>query len=638
MHLDTNFIGAGWRLLTTRQRFGMVGCLGVFVIASVTELIGLSSAMPFVLAVMDPTYVARSTAFRYLADVLGHPGTKQLLLWTGACVGGLIILGTLANLVATTLIEWYGVRIATHLADTMVRRTLARPYPWFLDKQAPLMAQSFIADPTTVGLALYPPAMELLYSLLFLSFAFLTIVYTLPGPTVLLLAILVAVSLGILWASHIPTVRFAETQREMLMYANKLGIEAVGGIKDIKIKARESHFSRAHNATVLASSMARLKLNMVNRSVPAVVNMVGQLGLLAVALTLLVHGSTPAELASQLTLLVLILGRTLPAASRMTGAVNKLASAKPSVLALVSLENDPEFSAERVEREKRPDMPENWKQVQFSDISFSYANADRPALSHVSLTFERNRFYGVVGPSGAGKSTLVDLLLGLLPPSSGQILIDGTDLSHYSQHSWFRKIGYVAQTPFIFNDTIRRNVAFGISDAAISDERVWSALQFAGLADVCKRLPDGLDTLMGDRGIRLSGGQRQRIAIARAVYDGPELLVLDEATSALDALTEREIQDTIAKLVGRLTVVAIAHRLSTVEMCDRLFVFDDSELVGQGRFDELMVQSPLFAKLANQFARSNGADEREAAQTRAAPMEPEAVADVIIDNRDKCVT
>ena len=613
MNVKANFVLQAWGMLTLRQRFGAAGCLVIFICSSVLELAALSSSMPFVLTLMDRTYITRSAPLRYFAAVLGDPAPDLLLMWLGAGVALLIVAGTVVNLLSLTLIEWYGVRITAYLADRMVRRTLAAPYEWFLDKEAPILAQRFLADPGSIGLALFPPLMEIVYSGLFLLLAFITIVATLPLITVAVLVSLVVVAVGVLLGFHSSTLRHSETQRDQQMQSNKLGVEAVGGIKDIKIKGREHYFSRAHNRTIIDASIARLKLNVINRLVPALVNLVGQLGLLMVALTLFFQGSSAAELASQLTLLVLVLGRTLPAATRFSGAVNKMLSAKPSVHALASLEAELDGFKKHARDSNLPDIPADWKEVRFASVSFKYKNADRLALNDVSLAFERNKFYGIVGPSGAGKSTLVDLLLGLFEPTSGQVLIDGKPLNGFSQHSWFHKIGYVPQTPFISNDTIRRNVAFGVADGNINDEQVWQSLELAGLADVCRNLPGRLETAMGDRGIRLSGGQRQRLAIARAFYDKPRLLVLDEATSALDVLTEREIQETIGRLVGQTTVVAIAHRLSTIEMSDSLFLFDDGRLVGQGTYRSLLAQSPLFGLLANQFVQAGSMAGPEAA-------------------------
>ena len=203
----------------------------------------------------------------------------------------------------------------------------------------------------------------------------------------------------------------------------------------------------------------------------------------------------------------------------------------------------------------------------------------------------------MVGPSGAGKSTLIDLLLGLLEPTAGRITVDGRDIVT-AMRSWRRHIGYVPQEPFILDDTVRRNVAFGLADAEIDDRRVLAALTRAQLSDVVAGLPRGLDTMLGERGTRLSGGQRQRVAIARALYHEPEVLVFDEATSALDTPTERELIAALEALRGVKTLVVIAHRLTTVRRCDRLALLRDGRLAAVGPYDDLIARDPGFRQMA----------------------------------------
>jgi ATP-binding cassette subfamily C protein len=230
-------------------------------------------------------------------------------------------------------------------------------------------------------------------------------------------------------------------------------------------------------------------------------------------------------------------------------------------------------------------------------VSYTYEGEPEPVLSDVSLAIAKGESVGIVGPSGAGKSTLVDLLLGLLTPTAGRITVDGRDIAT-ALRSWQRHIGYVPQEPFILDDTVRRNVAFGLSDAEIDDRRVMAALRLAQMTDVVAALPDGLDTMLGERGTRLSGGQRQRVAVARALYHEPEVLVFDEATSALDTPTERELIAALEALRGVKTVVVIAHRLGTVRRCDRLAVLRDGRLAAVGPYDELMARDPGFRAMA----------------------------------------
>jgi ATP-binding cassette subfamily C protein len=232
------------------------------------------------------------------------------------------------------------------------------------------------------------------------------------------------------------------------------------------------------------------------------------------------------------------------------------------------------------------------------DVSFSYEAGATPAIRHVYLRLNAGESLGIVGTTGSGKSTLIALLLGLLQPTSGRILIDGGPLIGF-ERAWQRLIGYVPQDPYLLDDTLRRNVAFGVADAAIDDQRVARACTLAQLDDFIRQLPQGMDTMLGEDGARLSGGQRQRVAIARALYNDPAILVFDEATAALDNQTEREVTKAIATLHGSRTLMVIAHRLSTVQGCDRLIFLQDGRVAAAGTYDELL-QNAAFRAMAVQ--------------------------------------
>jgi ATP-binding cassette subfamily C protein len=218
-------------------------------------------------------------------------------------------------------------------------------------------------------------------------------------------------------------------------------------------------------------------------------------------------------------------------------------------------------------------------------------------LKNIDLEIRRGECVAFVGATGAGKTTLIDVVLGLLEPLSGHITIDGQPLS-YDLHGWQRQIGYVPQDPFLVDDTLRRNVAFGISDEAIDEEAIRTALRVAQLEPFVNNLPNGLETVLGERGVRLSGGERQRVSIARALYHNPDVLVFDEATSALDPATEEELTRAIDRFKGRKTLLVIAHRLTTVERADRLVVLCDGGIDAIGSYDALLRSSPAFRALA----------------------------------------
>jgi ABC-type multidrug transport system fused ATPase/permease subunit len=237
-------------------------------------------------------------------------------------------------------------------------------------------------------------------------------------------------------------------------------------------------------------------------------------------------------------------------------------------------------------------------EIKFCDVSFTYPTGRRPAISGISLAIQRNQSVGLVGRTGAGKTTLADLLLGLYAPSSGTILIDGRPLLEENERAWHKQVGYVPQHVFLANASVAENVALGVSTERIDRRAVEAAAQMAQADDFVRALPQGYDTVVGERGVKLSGGQRQRLGIARALYHNPDVLVFDEATSALDGMTEDAVMDAIRSLSAARTVVLIAHRLRTVQACDRILMLEGGEVMADGTYDELLVSSLPFRRLS----------------------------------------
>jgi ABC-type multidrug transport system fused ATPase/permease subunit len=223
-------------------------------------------------------------------------------------------------------------------------------------------------------------------------------------------------------------------------------------------------------------------------------------------------------------------------------------------------------------------------------LNFHYEKVELDVLKNINISINRGEAVGFVGQSGSGKSTLIDIMLGLLEPQNGSVLINGQTIENVKQ-SWQKQIGYIPQTIFLMDDSLRRNIAIGIADNEIDEVAIVEALNSAQLEDFVASLPEGLDTVVGERGVRLSGGQRQRIGIARALYHRPSVLVLDEATSSLDTETEHGVMQAVQALQGDKTVIIVAHRLSTVEYCDRLYRLDAGRIVDEGTFDEVMNRS-----------------------------------------------
>jgi ATP-binding cassette subfamily C protein len=374
--------------------------------------------------------------------------------------------------------------------------------------------------------------------------------------------------------------------------------QSLGAMKEVKTAGRERYFHDRYSASRAALSRAQYRQAALHDVLRLAIETVFVCALLLVVILLVWRGRTGPDVVSVLGLYAYAGFRLVPAANRITRAIGQIRVGRPYLRDVVA-----DFDALEESQAAAPPAPAPvdaarfTSEIRFEDVSYSYGAGVAAALQDVSLAIRKGEAIGLVGQTGAGKSTLVDLLLGLLPPTSGRISVDGRDLRDHARW-WQRQIGYVPQAFFIADDTLRRNVAFAIADEDIDEGRVRAAVRVAQLEDFVAGLPDGLDTLVGERGIRLSGGERQRVVIARALYHEPQVLVFDEATAALDNQTERDLARAIEALHGTITLIVIAHRLTTVRGSDRLIVLDQGRVAATGSYDALLVSHAGFRALA----------------------------------------
>ena len=282
--------------------------------------------------------------------------------------------------------------------------------------------------------------------------------------------------------------------------------------------------------------------------------------------------------------------RILPLAAGSSAQAMSLASLLPSVETVAAL------LRQEPNAEKGPPIPPMTKQIEFQNISFSY-DGRKNVLEDLSLKFENKKFYGIVGVSGSGKSTIIDLIAGFFKPQKGQVLVDGVDIKNANINTWLRQVGIISQDAFIFSGTIDDNICFGIDIEDRDQNRIKEAARIAYVDEFIDPLPEGYQTMVGERGVKLSGGQRQRLAIARAIYLDPPVLIFDEATSSLDVNSERKIQEAIETLHGKRTVIVVAHRLVTVASADNIYVLENGGLAEKGTHEELKVRNGLYSRL-----------------------------------------
>jgi ABC-type multidrug transport system fused ATPase/permease subunit len=390
----------------------------------------------------------------------------------------------------------------------------------------------------------------------------------------------------------------SQSKAEMIRVIN----HSLGGLKETRVIGCESYFEQQLDyqarryAEACSSSMS---FAMIPRLLIEALVMTFILGLASVSLLM---GRDTDSLIATLGVFGVVAIRLMPVATQLTSGFAKFRSSSYVVNKLYfDLKELERLEDESIYHSKHQQQPVEstelatlpfQQRIDLRRVLFQYDGAKEPALREVSLTLHKGESIALIGKSGAGKTTLVDLILGLFSPKSGDILVDNQSV-YRNLRAWQNLIGYIPQSIFLIDDTLERNIAFGIPDEYIDPERIMQAIEAAQLKDLVERLPDGIKTRIGERGMCLSGGQRQRVGIARALYHEREILVLDEATSALDNETEQLVTEAIQSLSGKKTMIIIAHRLSTVEHCDRIYLMEHGRIVKSGSYREVVLDESL---------------------------------------------
>ena len=582
-------------LLSRRERRQVAILLVVMVVQAAFELIGVASIAPFMSVVADPEIVQRNDVLRGLYEAGGFDSPTGFLTALG--IGAILLLAISNAVSAGTL--WATVRFAwgTHhrLGLRMLKGYLAQPYAFFVQRNSARLSKNILSEVQVTTERVLQPAMTFAArSLVTLAIVGLLIAV---DP---MLALLATVVLGGAYGIIYLVVRKKQERlgRERVR-ANQerfkvLG-EAFGGIKDVKVLQREAAFvarfapaswkySRASASNVAISVIPKYLLETIAFG-----------GILLIVVLYLQAGSGLSRILPTISLYALAGYRLLPALQQLFQAAALIRFNRPALDDL--LEDLQTFAPAAEEADATEPLP-LLREIRIEGLTFQYPGAARPALDGISLTIPRNASVGLVGASGSGKTTLVDLLLGLYGAESGQILVDDVPLDAETIPAWRRQVGYVPQHIFLCDDTIANNIAFGMPTREVDPARVERAARIAHLHGFIQTLPAGYETVVGERGVRLSGGQRQRIGIARALYHDPEVLVMDEATNSLDGATEESVMEAIRELAGRKTIVLIAHRLTTVQECDCIYLLEDGQVVDQGTYQELAGGSTAFRSMA----------------------------------------
>lgn len=585
LHVFIEVISKILTILSKEQKKKSVGAFIALSITSLLELVGVTIIVPFMAAVMDPEKMLQNKYALWVMERLHitHLDSNKLLLLLGLTIIAVYIIKNIALVWSRYIQSVYQMNLQKEISVMMMESYMNHPYEYFVNTNSAQILRGVDADVSgfsEILKILFTCFAEFLTILLIMGFVLTADFVTSIGLMIIALFCILVTVFG---TKNIMT-KTGIKYRETVVKRYQCACQTVNGIKEIFVMQKRRFFlktyEKEYKECVKIMKIYQLVVSLPERLIEVMI--VG--GIVVIVCVRIMLGYDVAEYIPQLSALALACFRLLPSLNKITDGASQLIYNKPCLDAMyANIDEARKYVCENGDRE-RIISDEGKEHLSFDEeiaiegITWRYLNGDRNILEQASLKIKKGESIAVIGESGAGKSTLADIIMGLLRPQRGQVLVDGKPIeSNYFE--WAKMIGYVPQSVYLIDDTIRNNVAFGIPQEEIDDKEVWHALKQAKMDEYISKLPQGLDTVVGERGIKFSGGQRQRIAIARAMYYDPEIFVLDEATSALDNETEEAVMESIDWLHGRKTLIIIAHRLSTIQKCDKVYEVVDGKIV-----------------------------------------------------------
>ena len=565
-------------LLTPAERRDSVKLLVLMVVGMVVDTLGISLVIPGVALLIGADLAKAHPQLEPLLQALGNPSRTELI------VGGLIVL-VVAYLLRTAFLAFLAWRqsgfaygIQAHLSQRLLTSYLGQPYTFHLQRNSAQLIRNSTREVEFFTLYCLINALVIGTEglVIFGVAALLLVVEPIGAIAAAVVMVLAAWLFGLVTRKRLARWGLARQQHEGVRLQRLQ--EALGGAKDVMLLGREEEFLKRYAIHNSASAKLAQRQATVAQLPRLWIELLAVLALVILILTMLVQGRELTTLVPTLGLFAIAGFRLMPSVNRVLMAVQGFRYGRPTIDILHD-----ELKLEIPDNRPKRGAPKGFRrELRLSGVGYTYAAGAVPALQDASIAITPGEAVGIVGPSGAGKSTLVDVCLGLLTPTVGTVTLDGADIRH-DLRAWQDQIGYVPQSIYLTDDTLQRNIAFGLPDEEINEAAVWRAIRDAQLEEFVNGLPDGLNSIVGERGTSLSGGQRQRVGIARALYHDPAVLMLDEATSALDTGTESGVLRAVSALHGRKTVVIVAHRFSTVAGCDRILRLQHGRVVDDGR-------------------------------------------------------
>ncbi len=581
-------------LFDRKQKMQFIGLGILILIGGLLETLGVSMMVPLVQGIMDPEalyqneIVGKILRFLHIETVdMGQAGGgNRLIIFMLAALMILFVVKNVYLLFQTYVQNTFVTRNRNRMISRVMREFLNRPYEEYLGADIPTVFRLTDSDiPNAFQLILV--LIQMITEIVVSAFLCVVLVVVSPVMTVFIVAIFLGMTLLLskILKPHLNAI--GRKNQEIQSRIAKWRIQSIYGLKDVKVLHREEFFVRNYYESGSIGANVARNYAVLNNLPRLLIEMIFIVSMLAFIMVYILGGGNINVLIPQLTAFAVAAVRIMPSANRINTYMSEIAYSQPCLDYLYenlneSMKQDVNGSVTGYGKDapKETDKQRTVLQdkIVLDHITFAYPGTDKNIFTDAHMEVKRGQSVGIMGPSGAGKSTIVDILLGLLHAQKGSITWDGQNIFD-DYEAWLSQIGYIPQSIYLVDESIRDNIAFGIDADKIDEKRIWEVLEEAQLKEFIEELPEGLDTTIGDRGVRISGGQRQRIGIARALYHDPEILVFDEATSALDNDTEKAVMDAVNSFHGKKTMVIIAHRLNTIAKCDVIYKVDGEKIV-----------------------------------------------------------
>ncbi len=562
-------------ILDRRQKRNLAILSVIIIVGSLLETMGVSAILPLVNVISNPEVINEHRFYRTVKEILNIDNAQMFAFYMAMMLIVVYVVKNFYLMFQYYMTYRYTWNNQKRISYRLMQCYMAQDYLFHVSHNVAELQRNCSSD-VNAFIQVLLNIIQLMTEAITVTFLVVFLAVQ-DFQTTLAVFVLMCIYLYIMLVIYKKTlVRMGELSRKLGAFANKWFLQSFGGIKEIKVSNREqfflNHYDEAYQKQIDLSKKQSV-LSIVPRPAMETLLISGLLGFIAFRIYM---GADLKAFVPTLSVFAVAAVRLLPSFNRISGCFSMITYSKSSVESVYNDLHDIEGLRLAVEQDNQDDTVIDISNgVVLKDLKFAYpTRKDKVILDRINIEIPKNKSVAFVGPSGAGKTTLADVVLGVLKPQEGQVMADGVDVYEHL-HAWHKVVGYIPQNIYLIDDTIRANVAFGVDEKEVTDEKIWKALREAQLEDFVKSLPDGLDTNIGSMGVKFSGGQRQRIGIARALYEEPQVLVLDEATSALDTETETAVMESINQLAGTKTMIIIAHRLTTIRNCDIVYEVRD---------------------------------------------------------------